>query len=115
MNFEEINESLEVTQKFIRIKPSHRSRCIPLSTGNRGKGIYPWTDPTYKVGDDFFVPKSYEEVKQNKGRPSPSPSAKKLGFYWKTIGIYHGVYKQNGYRCIRINAPEKMRSSLFAS
>ena len=115
MNFEEINETLDVEQKYVRIKPSHRSRCFPLSTGNRGKGIYPWTDTSYKVGDAFFKPMSQEEVKQNRGRPSPSPSAKKLGFYWKTIGIYHEVLKQYGYMMTRVEAPEEVRSTLFAA
>ena len=46
-NFEDINESLGIPSKWKKIKKAHLAKFIPLSTGNRGKGIYPWTDPSF--------------------------------------------------------------------
>ena len=106
-NFEDINESLGIPSKWKKIKKAHLAKFIPLSTGNRGKGIYPWTDPSFEIGDSFFKPMSKEDVKSNKGRPSVSAAAKHVNFYWKTSGVYSEDYKQYGYLVTRVKPPER--------
>ena len=100
-NFEDIDNSLGIQPKWKKVKKANFTTLIPLSTGNRGGGIYPWTDPSFEVGDSFFKPMSLEDIRANRGRPSPSASARELGFVWKTKGAWSETEKQYGYACTR--------------
>ena len=105
-NFEDIDNSLGIQPKWKKVKKANFTTLIPLSTGNRGGGIYPWTAPSFEVGDSFFKPMSLEDIRANRGRPSPSASARELGFVWKTKGAWSETEKLYGYACTRQPIPE---------
>ena len=88
---------------YVRLSKEDEKDCVPLSNRGGSSQSYPWTDPSYQIGDSFFKPMSKEEMEQDKGRPGVPPSVRQCGINWQTKRIFRNSTKQYGYQVTRTN------------
>ena len=91
---------------FIKLSSKEARDCVPLTSRGGSLARYPWTDPSYNEGDSFFKPMSKEELDNAKGRPSPSPTVKAMGYKWRSKSVFNNKTKQYGYQVTLVHRPQ---------
>jgi hypothetical protein len=87
---------------YVRLTNEDKQHCVTLSTRGGSSQRYPWTDPSYDVGDSFFKAMSKEELDADKGRPGVPSTVREHGINWTTKRIYRRNVKQYGYQVTRV-------------
>tara|TARA_B100000214_G_scaffold288234_1_gene217802 strand:- start:237 stop:575 length:339 start_codon:yes stop_codon:yes gene_type:complete len=102
MDSDKLNTVFGIEENPFYVRMDKKANFIPISKRSGGRSQrYPWTDPSYNVGDSFFKAMSKEEMEADKGRPGAPPSVKEQGIIWRTKSGYFSDRKQYGYKVTR--------------